>query len=138
MPITEVISFAFAGLWLRERVFDPELDLMQSSFMAQVEGTYVGHIRTRRELQKFEFKGGSYRGNELLAHLWYAFLGQFLLEPSANVDQKEERVERSAGAETGAVMGGAGLHAGAGAEDPQNVSHSVSVGAGPYQRVIRP
>ena len=40
-------------------------------------------------------------------------------------------MERSAGAKAGASTRGTGLHSGAGAEDPQNFSHSASVGAGP-------
>ena len=36
--ITEVISRAFAGLGIQDRTFDPELDCMQDSFTAQVDG----------------------------------------------------------------------------------------------------
>ena len=60
-------------------------------------------------------------------HLRSALPGHFFPKPGVSVDKKEERVERSAGAEVGASMGGAGLHAGAGAEgNPQNVSHGAS------------
>ena len=74
---------------------------------------------------------GSYQGNALLAHIRSAFLCHFLADPGANADRKEERVERSAGAAAGAAAGGAEFHAGANVEDPQNVSHSASAGAGP-------
>ena len=91
-PITEVISRAFASLRLQDRAFDPALDWMQASFAAQADGTYSRHIRTRRDPQRVEFTAGSYRGNALLAHLWYAFPGHFLPKPGANADRKEERV----------------------------------------------
>ena len=104
---------------------------MQARFTAQADGTYSGHIRTRREPQQVEFAAGCYRGNAILVHLRSAFPGHLIPKPGTNADRKEGRVERSAGAEAVAAAGGAGFHAGAGAEDLQNVSHSVSAGAGP-------
>ena len=131
-PITKVISRTFVGLGLQDRVFDPAFDWMQECFTDQADGTYARHICMCRDPQQVEFAAGSYWGNVLLAHLRSAFPGHFLPEPVANADRKEERVERNAGAEAGAAVGGAGLHAGAGAEGkPQNVSHSTSVGAVP-------
>ena len=50
-PITEVLSHAFAGLGLQDRVFDPSLDWMQAIFTAQADRTYSGQIRTLREPQ---------------------------------------------------------------------------------------
>ena len=88
------------------------------------------HIHTRQDPQRVKFVAGSYWGNTLLAHLRFAFLGHFLLKSGVNADQK---AERSAGSEAGAATGGAGSHTSAGAEDPQNVSHSESAGAGPLQ-----
>ena len=65
-------------------------------------------------------------------HLRSAFPGHLIPKPGTNADRKEGRVERSAGAEAVAAAGGAGFHAGSGAEGkPQNISHGVSAGAGP-------
>ena len=87
-PITKIISHAFAIIGLQDHVFDPALDWIQASFTAQSDGTYTGHIRTRQDPQQVEFAVGSYWGNALITHLWSAFPGHFLPEPSANVDQK--------------------------------------------------
>ena len=138
VPITEVISHAFAGLGIQDRVFDPALNWMQASLTAQADETYYGHIRMRQDTQRVKFAGGSYRGNALLIHLCSAFPGHFLPDPGVDAVQKEERVERSAGAEAGANAGAAGLHADAGMEDPQNVSHSVSAGQDPYWQGKQP
>ena len=96
--IAEFISRAFVILGLQDRAFDPALYLMQASFTAREDGTYTGHIRTRQDPQRVEFAAGYYRGNALIAHLRYAFPVHFLLEPGANVYQKEDRVERRTGA----------------------------------------
>ena len=100
----------FASLGLQDCAFDPVLDWTQASFMAQADGTYTGHIHTRRDPQRIEFGAGSYLGNELLAHLWSTFLGHFLPEPGASAGRKKERAERSAGAEASVAVGGAGAH----------------------------
>ena len=51
---------------------------MQSSFTAQVDGTYVGNIRTRREPTEVTFVLGLYPYLALLAHLREFFPGQYL------------------------------------------------------------
>ena len=119
-------------------MFDPALNWMQASLTAQADETYYGHIRMRQDTQRVKFAGGSYRGNALLIHLCSAFPGHFLPDPGVDAVEKEERVERSAGAEAGANAGAAGLHADAGTEDPQNVSHSVSAGQDPYWQGKQP
>ena len=126
--ITEVVSCAFASLRLQDCAFEPALDWMKACFMAQAVGTYAGHIRTRRKPHRVEFAAGSYRGNALLAHLGAAFPGHLLSELGANVDRKEERLERSVEAEASVVAGGAGYHTGAVAEGS---THDASAGAGP-------
>ena len=97
-PITEVVSRSFVSLGLQERAFYPALNCMQAIFTDQLDGTYTGHICTRQDPQRVEFAAGYYRGNALIAHLRSAFPVHFLLEPGANVDQKEDRVERRTGA----------------------------------------
>ena len=106
--ITEAISCAFTRLGLQDRAFDPTLDWMQASFMAQADGTYTGHIYMRHKTVEVEFTTGSCWGNALLAHLRSAFPGHFLLEPRESAGQKKDRVERRAGAEASAAAGGAG------------------------------
>ena len=108
-PITEVISCAFMGLGLQDRAFDPVLKWMQASFTDQVNRIYAGHICMRKEPQRVEFAAGSYRGNAFLAHLRSAFLGHFLPDPGVFADQKEERLERSAGAQAVGGRRGRGI-----------------------------
>ena len=96
--------------------------------MTQADRTYTGHIRMRRYLQKFKFAAGSYRGNLLLVHLWFAFQGHLLPNPGVETERKEDMEERSTGAEASAAAGGAGAHSGEGAEGS---SHSASAGAAP-------
>ena len=89
---------------------------MQDSFIAQEDGSYTGHICTRREPQRVEFSAWSYRGNALLAYLWSALPGHFLPDPGASVDQKEKREERSAQEDASVNAEVVGAHGGAGAE----------------------
>ena len=128
-PITEVISRAFTILRLQDCASNPALDWMKASFTSQADGTYYGHICTRRDPQRVEFTAGSYRGNALLAHLWSTFPGHFLPNPGANAERKEERVEWRAGEEASTAAGGAGAHVGTCTEGR---THSASVGAVPF------
>ena len=128
--ITKAISCAFTRLGLQDRAFDPTLDWMQASFMAQADGTYTGHIYMRHDPLEVEFTTGSCWGNELLAHLRSAFPGHFLLDHGASAEQKKDRVERRAGAEASASAGGTGLHKGTGA-GAEGSLHGASAGAGP-------
>ena len=72
------------SLGLQDRAFNLATDWMQASFTAQADGTYIGHIRTRQELQRVEFTVGYYQGNAPLTHLWSTFLGHFLTKTGAN------------------------------------------------------
>ena len=127
-PTTKVISRVSAGLSLQDRSFDPALDWMQSSFIAQADGAYTEHISTRQEPQRVEFATGSYWGNTILTDLGSGFPCHFLPNIGTSADRKEERVEWNVGAEAIAAVGGEGLHAGAGAEDSLYI---VGAGAGP-------
>ena len=91
VPITKVISRAFAGLGLQDPSYEPALDWMQASFTAQADRTYTGLICTRQDPQKVEFAAGSYRGNALLTQLRSALPGHFLPKSGAIADQKRRR-----------------------------------------------
>ena len=76
--VTGVLCCMFEALSQEDKALDGALDWMQSRFTAQLDGTHVGRIRTRREPTEVTFALGSYRYLALLAHLREFFPGQYL------------------------------------------------------------
>ena len=67
--VTDVLCRMFEALSRDAKAFDGALDWMQASFMSQLDGTYVGRVRTRWEPTEVKFSIGSFRHTALLAHL---------------------------------------------------------------------
>ena len=72
---------------------------MQASFTAQLDGTYVGRVRIRREPTEVDFSTRSFRLTALRAHLQKFFPGQYLSERVAGDGLDDEATRLQGGGE---------------------------------------